>query len=1217
MKISKVQLKKIASAWAKGEWYDFKGQSICVLDFRELWLKFTSLADPIEANSQVCFKIRGAHFAERLLLSKCTATGGGELPGLALEDCLLDRGLDLSGSIFALLEINRCTIGTTTEEPSINLREARFRGSLKIEYLSPFETEPAGEPHVLWVDAHHVRIDGDLVIRNSKFCAPAARKPIGVDRYRYALCFDDLTLSGSVIACPGVIAEGGVTFKNANIGQDVWLLGARLNAGEAYALNGQSIKVGGALMLGVEDRVETDQSPKPFVSVGTLWLLGATVGSDLHLAGARLLCRFRDNEGALVLSGSVIGRNMTIRSFDKLNSKIRPIVFGNINLNAATIHGSCLISEASCAAPWPKKQSLSWFDADAANIQSDLIFSNCSPIKKMAESEYPTEKYTIIDAENFFKKAQIDYRSNDPINAKSEIYSYLIFSIFSNRISLNGSKISSFQFYSEIKNPYVMGPEYSKKDNSIITYPAISLRDARIENNITISAEVMGDLDFSGADISAGSVKLDGLRLAPFRVDQPCELRMKDCDIAKSITVKTAVDRSMRVVAARGGGLLSIPGKKFVEALLYDPTDDSSENGDRYIMRGYILDDPRVGGRGVTYRSKPQKPQILAHLDGGSIVFHKLRDSGELYVDDQNQAEEFLRLFTGYVQGEEGAFRIVTNDLELDCVQINEEKSKEYLADLSSELLSAIGLPDDDDSKIVSMSEITKKIEKTRTFIAAGANADIATVIEPIKITEQGDGSFKLEASLIYGNQVFRSQFVVNSKNGGLIEMIGDDPRSPPLNYPIEYRGRSIRWTGSNTRFKDGFPLPPTLLGMKPITGVDLETLEKLLNSSADFGRAVIDLRDTCCDTLDDDGGSAWGADTTLKLNRFTYRQSVDINQADQTEPKLRWLRSIFHYLGLLGPLFRMFPRSTRQWLGGPLAVESWNARFNWLMQQYPRAIERGRPAIKKIEKEDYRPQPFDHAIRTAEAAGDYETANELHIKKNRIEGHIRAKSIQGALLWVALAATAGLLFMQQSFSVVTLSLTVFTFVLIWRIADIAQLAIWLMFGYLAKPVRAVVTLISFVVIGSIGVHFANVNDRLVVDLLPTASVVGGEGVAAPISDNARRGIRCGAEINEVLYAIDVFIPLIDLRQESRCSVGKVDEPITNNGMKNEFSAARESGMVRAGYWESAAYELEARTLSSTSFWSTMKSIYGILGWIVISLSILTFTRSMRRPMEM
>jgi hypothetical protein len=71
--------------------------------------------------------------------------------------------------------------------------------------------------------------------------------------------------------------------------------------------------------------------------------------------------------------------------------------------------------------------------------------------------------------------------------------------------------------------------------------------------------------------------------------------------------------------------------------------------------------------------------------------------------------------------------------------------------------------------------------------------------------------------------------------------------------------------------------------------------------------------------------------------------------------------------------------------------------------------------------------------------------------------------------------------------------------------------------------------------------------------------------------------IRCGDQIEPALYAMDVFVPLLDLKQESKCTIS-----------------------AEHGVWP----------------WRIAKSLYAILGWIVTSALILTVSGIVRRQVE-
>jgi len=75
----------------------------------------------------------------------------------------------------------------------------------------------------------------------------------------------------------------------------------------------------------------------------------------------------------------------------------------------------------------------------------------------------------------------------------------------------------------------------------------------------------------------------------------------------------------------------------------------------------------------------------------------------------------------------------------------------------------------------------------------------------------------------------------------------------------------------------------------------------------------------------------------------------------------------------------------------------------------------------------------------------------------------------------------------------------------------------------------------------------------------------------------------CNLNVSSLLYALDVFIPLIDLDQESRCTVRDANPTAGHDDY----------------FW-----------------WRFAKAVYELLGWVVTSLVILTITGVLRRDLE-
>ncbi len=161
-----------------------------------------------------------------------------------------------------------------------------------------------------------------------------------------------------------------------------------------------------------------------------------------------------------------------------------------------------------------------------------------------------------------------------------------------------------------------------------------------------------------------------------------------------------------------------------------------------------------------------------------------------------------------------------------------------------------------------------------------------------------------------------------------------------------------------------------------------------------------------------------------------------------------------------------------------------------------------------------------------------------------------------------------------------------------YSLAQISDLAHYVMmqiyrltFGFGLDPRRAVVTLLGSFLLGWTVFADANRRDLMIVDQQPVATLSDRSAIGAGLSTEVADKVPCGDMIDPRLFALDVFIPLVDLRQESKCEIGVADG--------SEATAA------------------EATTLK------IIKAIYAFFGWIVISLSILTFSGFLQRRNEL
>jgi hypothetical protein len=225
------------------------------------------------------------------------------------------------------------------------------------------------------------------------------------------------------------------------------------------------------------------------------------------------------------------------------------------------------------------------------------------------------------------------------------------------------------------------------------------------------------------------------------------------------------------------------------------------------------------------------------------------------------------------------------------------------------------------------------------------------------------------------------------------------------------------------------------------------------------------------------------------------------------------------------------------------------------------------------------------------------------------------------SVLWVIFFLPAFLLLVHSEWMKAPFYFfTAFLIFLIVRcIAVMAHVVMRYGFGYLRRPVRAILTLMVAFLIGWWGVHLANRHAMLVLTAEPVAGLVGehqAQGVAFTgadrlmgsenVGDGNRfiRDIPCRLELSEPLYALDVLVPLVDLHEESRCEIRRVAES------GKEWPRPERMG------WGDLWKALPDMTVDYHRFWWLMKALYAIAGWFIVSLSILTFAQVNRTEAE-
>ncbi len=228
----------------------------------------------------------------------------------------------------------------------------------------------------------------------------------------------------------------------------------------------------------------------------------------------------------------------------------------------------------------------------------------------------------------------------------------------------------------------------------------------------------------------------------------------------------------------------------------------------------------------------------------------------------------------------------------------------------------------------------------------------------------------------------------------------------------------------------------------------------------------------------------------------------------------------------------------------------------------------------------------------------------------------------------------SGLLFSNQSAPASVFFIQVlFLSIVMWgiRIGRLivytAQIIYWIGFDYGLSIFRALLTILICLAIGAWGVNTVN-NDKkfLVLNV----------DYATPFVDSANQPhflrikpapeatvslhsskleqtqsaatMECGEAIDPFIYALDVFISLVDLRQEILCNLRSADPT------KLEEKSAEWSELLIQTTWDERRDYLLDKVLNTNhpQMWVWLAAAYTILGWVVISLTILTIARNIK-----
>jgi hypothetical protein len=731
--------------------------------------------------------------------------------------------------------------------------------------------------------------------------------------------------------------------------------------------------------------------------------------------------------------------------------------------------------------------------------------------------------------------------------------------------------------------------------------------DLVVRDDLVLGAALRGDIDLLDCEI-AGSLYLAGLSVAPSAE----ELSLRNGTIGKTLSLVPG-DANYTLISARRAELRSLPGVELIEGLW------QHVSGGR--ASGSLLEEYRlVQSAFLRHRSR------IWALDGRASVFERVIETVGHKVDEAS-AEEYLRLHCHWYYGDKGPFRLTS---------VSQPRAGNDPA-APSWVFDVVGY----DGDILTNCSFTVIAERTGVKVRRGETC-------PQEEPERRIPRF----------------------SGGLL-------LHPPRRTPNEPRTLEQQWVAGPT-------LVETTTLVKQAT--KLKKFERLLRPHMRHRvllGGLVNITNLSCDMLDDEAGRAWGGDfKRIAMEHFTYRRASWSSEAGTAEhPTDKRFRSWFgkNWVDWVWPLWLPWPLS---WKRRAMHWEGWQSRRNWIYQQFVRDGDLPYEFRHKIKEGEYRPQPFEQAIKVARAEGRESYAINFEMLKHRIEWRLfnmrsrwwlgvvgffvaygwawrhdgnpwlvglallatlavmmwlstlhrvlshpfRWQWAHHSIMFLLFAAPAAFLFFADGWGSRPLhfAIALLIFAAIRPLSWSADLVLRAGFGYLRRPLRAIVALTVAFLIGWIGVDAAVQQDMFVVTAEPVATLVaphaehkedelaqnatsnqlmGSENTAG--DDRFIRDISCSLEISKPLYALDVLVPLVDLQEESRCEVRRLhrtsQRPPTADGIRSV------SGLIA---------DVPALTIRNRDFWAVMKALYAIAGWFIVSLALLTFTQVNRTNAE-
>ena len=409
------------------------------------------------------------------------------------------------------------------------------------------------------------------------------------------------------------------------------------------------------------------------------------------------------------------------------------------------------------------------------------------------------------------------------------------------------------------------------------------------------------------------------------------------------------------------------------------------------------------------------------------------------------------------------------------------------------------------------------------------------------------------------------------------------------------------------------------------------------------------------CDLLDDGSGSSWGEELFFKTDRLHFnnvRRSIK-NTSENTSPNKPLMKEILRERSVSpeqffdktqndsGVLFKRYPM---------LPFEK--QRLLWLCRYRENFDD------LSVLSDDVDSGCFRRFAQSYRNAGLLDEAKFLDEARLRCEGEklrslVRHQDWSGSFgqmtafgVAAAVGLTASAFAGMQAWSIFSFcvlffvaSWNVFTKKVVkWGITSI--LFVWDFFfrsgfRYGLSVIRPIVTIAIFLVSGWWGTQWLDDKGFLVLEVTVASSAiltVDGTVENSPILDTGgfskqlkATDVRCGSTVDHGLYALDMFVPLIELDQDERCLIRPFDPSARSFGytqspqdisyrkiFQTDWIRGKSVHCPPGNIFCNAVFPIKV-IINHPTTWRLAQSIYVLMGWLIVSATILTFSGVLRR----